>query len=828
MKSNVQNDSSVKQQRAAVQVALFACSFLLFFAIFSHIFTIFGEPVGWNLQEPVTTDNISMESFDVQQQGSLVAVAGYGTVGDKSGIVTLLSYNKGETFFKPQIVAPVSGDDQSRTITPQCAVSRAGKIALIWQDWGPNDSSYRLYLAESANRGKNWDAPRMLEFGHDMELLPAVFYDDLERLHIIYHALVGEHMRIYHTYFAETALQESVMISLEQSEIRGAFFPAVATSGGTIFAVWQGKENASTLYDDLYFTRSVDYGKTWTTPLRITVNEYDDNAPSIALEGDTLYLAYINNESGNWELKFVRGLDYGLVWEEEPATVFSTNVNCLSPRLVNDGNGSLRLFWHQNTGEHNSIMSSRYTILDNVFSEPQTISEGSADSVHPKAIVADNAVRAVWKADSSLVMKSTDTYTAPPQVASSTHPSGTWSQFASAEITWTPPADDSGIAGYATIVNRERYFDPTVQNIDASSTTTRVPFLPDGVSYFHIRAIDKAGNYSRTIHYPLLVSSNPLSIPRIVSMTHNEGKPSETRDASFSWSLEEKERVKGYYYSFNPGSAKVPETFTKDQSLRLEDLQDGRYFLTVRALDKTGNPGRIATFELVVGDAAEITADDYEHMAQNIDKEQEKTPQALAGEVAQDIPQTTPPRADAAVETSDNAADEAVPPPALDVKITVNDRPAPENDVLSFTLSVSDDGKDRISGVTYLYTVFRDGRFLTRGETVSGNVTLKDLDRGEYSIQAHALYSYSLNGKAVSDRTPTSTIRVRIELFPDIPVDGFYSMISRNFISDWKVHTLFILSISFALAFSLGFFRIYFATRVFFTRLIQRMMLLFH
>ena len=49
--------------------------------------------------------------------------------------------------------------------------------------------------------------------------------------------------------------------------------------------------------------------------------------------------------------------------------------------------------------------------------------------------------------------------------------------------------------------------------------------LTDGVYYYHIRAVDDAQNFSRTIHYKLQLALNPLPGPVVVSPTHQQGKP---------------------------------------------------------------------------------------------------------------------------------------------------------------------------------------------------------------------------------------------------------------------------------------------------------------
>ncbi len=809
-----------EKRKSAIQIAMFFTSFFLFFIIFSQIYKSFGVPVGWDTLRSVTPKDLKVLSYSTAQKGSLVAISTFSKKEGEPGIYNLISYNRGEKFFPPRKIKSVSSSEHSSVLNPQTAVSGSGNIAIIWQDFSENSSNYSLYLTESDNKGKTWSNVQELNFGNNTEMLPVIQYDEIDRLHIIFHALNEDHISIYHTMRNGESFTEPVLISLEESKIRGAFFPSVTIDKNNVYVVWQGKENAETLHDDLYFTRSIDYGKTWTTPIRATFNEYDDNAPTLAVSGETLYLVYLNNEKANWELKFIRGLGYGEVWEDNPKTIVSTNVNCLSPHLIKEDRDNLRLFWHQNTGESESIMSCSYSIVENSFTRPEQISEGETNSTVPSTLQTGKAVISIWMEDNSLVSKSTDTYVAPPSISSDTHLFGEWSQFATADIQWKPPSDDSGIAGYATIVNREKYFDPTVQNIDAPNFQTKIPFLPDGISYFHIRAIDRAGNYSRTIHFPLLVSSNPLSTPEVVSQTHEDGKSSEKRDVQFRWKQDGGERIKGFYFSFTPESAVVPKEFTEDTSLSFKDLKDGRYFLTVRAVDKTGNPGRIATFELLIGDVKAIDAMEYERMARNIEKEEEQGPVitdtptvALTGENQQD-------------EKEEEEKEEFILP-QKEIVILFDRNPDNDPSTLKFTIQYKQDNSDAPADSMFSYTVYKNDNFYTSGQT-KGTVLLEDLPEAEYSVQAHGSYSYSFDGELISGRTQSISEKITLQYSINVPVDRFYNKILSNFITDWRLNSLFVLSLCFALLFSLGFFKIYYISRVFFTRLFQRMMLIFH
>ncbi|HNX60585.1 MAG TPA: fibronectin type III domain-containing protein, partial [Spirochaetota bacterium] len=200
-------------------------------------------------------------------------------------------------------------------------------------------------------------------------------------------------------------------------------------------------------------------------------------------------------------------------------------------------------------------------------------------------------------------------------VMSKTHPDGKWVKSADAVISWTPPKDESGIVGYASLLSRDPDTNPTVQNLSERTRSETIRSLGEGITYYHLRAIDGAGNYSRTVHFPLRVSRSPLPMPVIESKTHPEGKGVSSDSPEFTWAISDIERVKGFVYKVSPNVPGKPDTFTENMNLSLSGLGEGRYFLRVQGIDKTNTPGRVADYEFIVGRAERIDPNEYRKYA---------------------------------------------------------------------------------------------------------------------------------------------------------------------------------------------------------------------
>jgi hypothetical protein len=227
----------------------------------------------------------------------------------------------------------------------------------------------------------------------------------------------------------------------------------------------------------------------------------------------------------------------------------------------------------------------------------------------------------VWEESGNIVGKSLDVYAPPPRVYSPTHTETEWSRENRAVILWDEGEDESGIEGYATITNEIPDFNPTIQNRTANVNRAVLPELDDGRNYFHIRAIDGAGNFSRTVHFRLQISKNPLPLPTVVSPTHPEGKSVDKATARMNWEIGNLVRLKGFNYSLSREKLERPENFTRDFSKTFEGLSPGNYFFSLAAVDKTNQVSEIATYFFKVGEAAEIDPSKLEYEEE---KEKEK------------------------------------------------------------------------------------------------------------------------------------------------------------------------------------------------------------
>jgi len=125
----------------------------------------------------------------------------------------------------------------------------------------------------------------------------------------------------------------------------------------------------------------------------------------------------------------------------------------------------------------------------------------------------------------------------PSQVTSPSHQVGRWSSDKTVEVAWSAGSDGggSGVAGYSIAWDQSNSTvpDATVETGGRSATS---PPLGDGVWWFHVRTVDKAGNGAQGASHlgPFKIDTAPPSAPDLLSPP--DGRVTNDSTPLFDWS----------------------------------------------------------------------------------------------------------------------------------------------------------------------------------------------------------------------------------------------------------------------------------------------------
>lgn len=616
-------------------IVIIASTAFIFLYVF-HPSSVETYPVGWERSFYVSPPYIEAKNPNIVRRGNIIAIVYQGSEFEKKErvhyVYASLSFNSGRSYLPPIKVARVSG---TLDHNPTAALSSLGHIAVAWQNIVPPKSNSRLFYSLSGDMGASWSEPAEIGIirdsmtDSDMDMLPVIEYDDRNRLHVFYHALREDKFNLFYSVSNDGKTFEMPRKLVDMAEgMRGAFFPAVRFRGSEIFVVWQGRKFAVKQFtDDLYFLKSSNYGSSFTRSRSVTFGLGSSASPSLEVRGNNVYVVYQNNRDKTWGIWLTTSKNGGETWEA-PMKISDTNANCYAPSIVQSSNDELLCIWYDLRGRQPSLYARKLSLEDGKMSAPLMISRPDVAAVAPVSLSSDKKVIVAWREGFRIMTNFTDIFVAPPAVTSPTHPEDRWSRAPSALIAITPPEDEAGIKFYSIVVNQDpNYNPPDVETISGRITRYQTILLDDGVHYVHVRAIDNAGNVSKTVHYKLQISRSPTQISELKSPTHREGTPENNKDAEFKWEVNPNDlmRVKGFLVGISKDTVVEPKQFTTDFSIKYSGLEEGRYFFSLRTVDKTNTPGTMFSYEIIVGQAGELDIEKIKKIAKELqDKETTK------------------------------------------------------------------------------------------------------------------------------------------------------------------------------------------------------------
>ena len=693
-----------------VSAAFGVISVGLFFLVSPRLVT---SPVGWERGFVVSPPSLQVREFAHSARGSVIALVFDADKGPERGVYSIVSLDGGVTYTEPAALAvgPIVNDDS--LLSPSIALSGNGLLFCAWQEYDSATSSFSIAVSRSDDLGGTWSAKEKIELPDiSFSFKPLALFDDNGGIHIIFHAIAEDSFMLYHiAKDSDGVWSDPVEVARISSAMKGAFFPSVVWRGDYVYVAWQAKGlEQSKLSDDIYFCRSTNKGRSFSSPQKITLSASDDSAPYLYANGDTLFCVYQNNEKKNWEICYVWSNTLGETWSLEPVTVSSTNANCYAPAMTATGSGSLSFIWYDNREGPNKIFSREYNPVENRFTREVAISDGRDSVLQPVCYEMGARILALYRQSGRVRGKLSDNHVEPPRVFSRSNPVDVWTKNRTAVIEWTTPADESGVAGFASLLTDNPETIPTVQNLSEKTRKETIFSVRDGVTYYHLRTIDGAGNYSRTIHYPLRVSSTPLPMPLIESKTHPEGVSVQSDSPEFTIQISDIERVKGFLYSLTRDFPSRGNTFTDKLNLSWSGLPEGRYFLHVQGVDKTNTTGRAADYEFIVGKAEKIDPNQIKKIIEG----------------GQDLS----------------------PVPVVRVVFPFVKIVSPKKDEILSRKSISAEVKD-FSFVGYQrkwfeYELRADGKSIMKGVTGSSTIHLNDLNEGKYVLSIRGVYSKKL------------------------------------------------------------------------------------
>jgi subtilisin family serine protease len=173
---------------------------------------------------------------------------------------------------------------------------------------------------------------------------------------------------------------------------------------------------------------------------------------------------------------------------------------------------------------------------------------------------------------------------------------GVWANSGTMSVSWGGATDAGGIDGYSFAVSPDPTFVPDEVKEVEENVTSYTTSVPEGTTWFHVRARDGAGNWGNTVHAgPFLVDMFAPPRPTLSSPTHRPGYASANHTVELNWITlpDALSGLDGFSYAWAKQSL-VPVDQVKDaeegaRRVASPRLDAGAWWFGIRSRDNAGN-----------------------------------------------------------------------------------------------------------------------------------------------------------------------------------------------------------------------------------------------
>jgi hypothetical protein len=236
------------------------------------------------------------------------------------------------------------------SLAPVIAIDSSGHLYVAWANYDYNLFHYDIYFSYSTDNGATWSQEVNISNNPVNSTNPTAAVDNTGNIYVAWMDDHAENWKedIYFSRSIDNGINWTPALNLSNTPERSRMPAAAVDSAGNIDVVWM--EDPSDNYEEeIYFTRSTDNGTNWTPMLNLSDNPGESRFPAIAVDSvGNINVVWEDSTPGNPEIYFTRSIDNGATWS--PAVnISATPGNSKSPAFTIDSAGNFYITWVEET-----------------------------------------------------------------------------------------------------------------------------------------------------------------------------------------------------------------------------------------------------------------------------------------------------------------------------------------------------------------------------------------------------------------------------------------------------------------------------------------------
>ena len=303
------------------------------------------------------------------------------------------STDGGKTFSAPLNLS----NDNADNAEPQIAVDANGKIHVVWE----NDSiTFGVFYTQSSDGGATFSPVTPLVPGGTSAATPELAVAG-SNVYVAWENDASSHSQVAFSHSSDGGATFSPATNLTNTA--GSAFGAklAVDAGGNLDVVWI--DNPAGNYE-LMFSRSTDNGATFSAAIDVSNNPGDAGDPQLATDANgNISIVWRENTPPdfNRDIYFVRSSDAGVTFSS-PVNLSNNFGNSNAPWLNLDAAGNINVSWEDTTPGTSQILFTQSTDSGVTFSPAQNVSHdtGSATGVQVGSDMNSN-LNLIWTDNAS-------------------------------------------------------------------------------------------------------------------------------------------------------------------------------------------------------------------------------------------------------------------------------------------------------------------------------------------------------------------------------------------------------------------------------------------
>jgi hypothetical protein len=168
--------------------------------------------------------------------------------------------------------------------------------------------------------------------------------------------------------------------------------PQISSNGNNVYVVWRDETTGN---GDIYFRASDDSGEHFRGVKNLAINSGSSSEPQISSNGNNVYVVWRDETTGNGDIYFRKGSDYGKNFEDREK--LSDDDASSAEVQMSTYQNNLYFIWTQSTFNNTKIFFDSSRNFGSDFYNEVDLSRNVTLSYDPRMYISNDIVYVVWR-----------------------------------------------------------------------------------------------------------------------------------------------------------------------------------------------------------------------------------------------------------------------------------------------------------------------------------------------------------------------------------------------------------------------------------------------